>query len=100
MTDRPADDPERRIIERTVDTSGERPNYSVLETIAEVENVDITTLPPMYERIDHMLDELFCDPPAPEAQVEVTFSYHGYRITAKQDGGIILRRLNDEGIPS
>ena len=100
MTDSPAEDPEQRIIERTVDTSGEQPNYRVLETIAEAEGVNITTLPPMYERIDHMLDKLFSDPPATEAQVEVTFSYHGYRITAKQDGSVILRRLSDEGISS
>jgi hypothetical protein len=33
-----------------------------------------------------MLDVVFENPPAPEAQVEVTFSYEGYRITVEQNG--------------
>jgi len=40
----------------------------------------------MYDCIDGMLDELFSNPPAPESQMEVEFSYETYRITVEQNG--------------
>lgn len=51
-----------------------------------LERVDSTELPTIYDCVDGMLDELFSNPPAPEAQMEVTFSYHRYRITVEQNG--------------
>jgi hypothetical protein len=90
-----SDDPEAEIVERSVETSDSDPNYQVLEVIADIEGVDIRDLPPMYQCIDHMLDELYSDPPADEAQVEVTFSYNGYRVTASQYGTIRLRKLGE-----
>lgn len=88
-----SDDPSAEIHERQVEPVEDEANYRVLETIADVEGVDVTELPPMYERLDHMLDELFSEPPSPEAQVEITFSYYGYRVTADQEGSITLRKL-------
>jgi hypothetical protein len=85
---------EATIFQQDVDPSDGEPNYQVLQAVAEVEGVDVTELPSMYERIDHMLDELFSEPPTAEAQVEITFSYHGYRITADQEGQITLRKLD------
>ena len=87
---------EDTIVRREVEPTERQANYRVLETVAEVEGVDVTALPPMYDRVDHMLDELFSEPPAPEAQVEVTFSFHGYRITADQEGTITLRKLETD----
>lgn len=89
-----SDDPEATIVERVVDPDDEQANYSVLETIASAEDVDVTDLPPMYTRIDHLLDELFDEPPVDEAQIEVSFSYYGYRVTVNQGGTVTLRKLD------
>lgn len=35
---------------------------------------------------DDHADEIFSNPPAPEAQIRITFSYEGYRVTVEQDG--------------
>jgi len=40
----------------------------------------------MWACTDGVLDHLFSNPPSAEAQMEVTFSYEGYRITIEQDG--------------
>jgi len=89
-------DPDSEILRREVEPTEDEANYRVLETIAEVEDVDVTALPPMYTRIDHILDELFSDPPEPAAQVEMTFSYYGYRVTIDQEGVICLRKLDGD----
>jgi hypothetical protein len=89
-------DPTTEILQREVEPEEDEANYRVLETIAEVEDVDVTELPPMYSRIDHILDQLFSDPPTPEAQVEITFSYYGYRVTIDQEGVIRLRKLDGD----
>ncbi|WP_423999211.1 HalOD1 output domain-containing protein [Haloarcula salina] len=86
--------PERSLIKREVEPVEDEANFRVLETIADVEGVEVTDLPPLYERIDHILDHLFDNPPAPEAQVVITFSYHGYRVRVDQDGHVELARLN------
>ncbi|ADB63718.1 hypothetical protein Htur_4989 (plasmid) [Haloterrigena turkmenica DSM 5511] len=52
----------------------------------DFEGVDSAELPPIYDCVDGMLNELFSNPPAPEAQMEVTFSYHQYRVTVEQNG--------------
>lgn len=97
MPDNETDDPNANITERTVDTDDGEPSYHVLESIATVEGVDVTELPPVYERIGHILDGVFDDPPIDEAQVEVTFSYHGYRVTVNQNGTVTLRKLDTTG---
>ncbi|WP_276272160.1 HalOD1 output domain-containing protein [Haloarcula litorea] len=88
--------PTKRIVEREVEPGEETPNYRVLETIADVEDVDETELPPLYPRIDHILDELFSEPPVPESQIEISFSYHGYRVRITQEGVVSLRKLEDD----
>lgn len=90
-----SDDPEAEIVERTVETDDADPNYKIPDIIADIEDVDITALPPMYKCLDHMLDKLYSDPPDDEAQVEVTFSYNGYRVTAEQNGTVLLRKLGE-----
>ncbi|MBV0901911.1 HalOD1 output domain-containing protein [Haloarcula salina] len=97
MVDEPSSDdesPKRSLIKREVEPAEDEANFRVLETIADVEGVDVTALPPLYERIDHILDHLFDTPPAPEAQVVITFSYYGYRVRVDQEGHIELTRLN------
>ena len=89
-------EPREQILEYEVEPAEDHANYLVLEAVADAESVDVVDLPPMYERIDHVLDELFGEPPAPEAQVEIAFSYHGYRITIDQSGSVRLKKLDTD----
>lgn len=80
------DQPERKIITRQLDVGADDPSTLVAEAVADIEGKDPTELATIYERMDGTLDHIFSDPPSPEAQLEITFSYEGYRITVRQDG--------------
>ncbi|WP_226004146.1 HalOD1 output domain-containing protein [Natrinema salinisoli] len=81
-----SDHTERKIVHRELDTAAENPIISLINAIADIEDTDTTELPTMYDCVDGMLDELFSNPPAPESQMVVEFSYETYRITVEQDG--------------
>lgn len=68
------------------DTDDPEPSLSVVEAVAEIEDVDETDLATVYDCIDHVLDHVFSTPPDPEARVAVSFDYEGYRVTVHQDG--------------
>lgn len=74
------------IVHRTLDTAAAEPVGQVAETVAELEGKRHDELKPTYDHLDHVLDYVFENPPAPEAQVQITFTYEGYRITVEQDG--------------
>jgi len=82
MTDRT----ESEIVHRELDPDGDSPSVQIIDTIMDFEGIDSTELPTMYNCVDGMLKELFSTPPAPEAQMEVKFNYHRYRITVEQNG--------------
>lgn len=82
MTGTPEDD----IVHRQLDTSHEEPAVAVAEAVADIDGVESSDLPTMYECVDGVLDHLFSTPPDPEAQMDVTFSFHSYRITVEQTG--------------
>jgi hypothetical protein len=88
-------DSERRIRHRKVTPDAEEANQSLLRLIANLENCDVTDLPPLYEQIDHLVEHLFGSPPPPEAQAEIEFSYHGYRIQLDQSGNVSFMKLAD-----
>ncbi|WP_323675752.1 HalOD1 output domain-containing protein [Halorubellus sp. PRR65] len=71
---------------RELDPDGEAPATQVASTVASLSERDQEGLQSAWERFDHVVDEIFENPPAPEAQVEVRFTYEGYRITVEQDG--------------
>lgn len=77
---------ENEIVHRELDPDGNNPAVQIIESIMDLEGVESTELPPIYDCVDGMLDELFSNPPGPEAQMEVTFSYHKYRATVEQNG--------------
>jgi|GEM_PF-455526 hypothetical protein len=77
---------DEEIIRRTLDPERENPAPQIAEIIADIEDIDITKLPTMYHCVDWMLDNLFSQPPDPEAQMKIEFSYETYRITIDQDG--------------
>lgn len=81
-----SEEPARKIFHRDINTSTDNPAVEVAETVAEIEDEDVTDLPTMYECVDGVLDNLFSNPPNPEAQMEIEFSYETYRITIEQSG--------------
>ena len=81
MSSNPSED----IIHRQLDR-GENPAVQVTEIIAELEGREVSELYPIYDQMDDVLDNIFSEPPSPEAQLQITFSYEGYRITIEQDG--------------
>ncbi|WP_262177955.1 HalOD1 output domain-containing protein [Haloarcula laminariae] len=74
------------IVRRELDTDIEEPAIGIAEVVAELEGISVTELPATYNCIDGMLSELYSNPPEPEAQMTVEFTYGGYRITVEQSG--------------
>ena len=74
------------IIHRQLDKVGENPASQVTEIVAELEGKEVNELAPIYDQMDDVLDNILSEPPSPEAQLVVTFSYEGYRITIEQNG--------------
>lgn len=81
-----ADDSGNEIVHRELDTEREQPAIAIVETVAELKGKEVDELTTMWGCMDGVLDHVFSDPPSPEAQVEIAFSYEGYRITVDQDG--------------
>lgn len=77
---------DQQFVFRQFDTEAEEPTIDVAEAIADLKGVQPAELDPLYSTIDHVIENLYSDPPSPEAQVQITFTYEGYRITMHQDG--------------
>lgn len=77
----------------TFDTNQGQPNVDITNTVAELKGVESDELAPLYDSINSLLDNIFSRPPQPEAEVEVSFSYEGFRITVRQDGTVSLESL-------
>ena len=81
---------EQDIVRRTIRPSPEHAEYDLLEVVAELEGVEIEDLPSFYDQVDHLVEMLFRKPPSSETQMQVEFSYAGYRITVDQQGNLTL----------
>ena len=77
----------------TFDTDENQPNVDITETVAEMKDIQSDELSPLYESIDHVVDNIFSEPPDPQADVEVSFTYEGFRVTVCQDGSATFRPL-------
>jgi hypothetical protein len=77
---------DERTVHRQFDTEEDDPVFDVVETIAELEGKPMEQLPSLHATVDDILEHVFSEPPAPEAQVEIGFTYAGYRIKLFQDG--------------
>jgi|AntDeeMinimDraft_5_1070356.scaffolds.fasta_scaffold00092_25 hypothetical protein len=77
--------------ETTFDPAQDQPNVDVTETVAELKGVESDELSPLYDVIGHVVDDIFSDPPQSGTDVEVSFSYEGFRITLSQDGDARFR---------
>lgn len=88
--------PEKTVIHRKFETDEENPSSQVAEVIAELENAETTELGPIWDCIDGVLDNLFSNPPDPQAQMVIKFSYEGYRISVSQDGNAEFMKVEQE----
>ena len=77
---------EDEIIYRELDTDAENPGIEVVAAIAAIDGREMTELSTLHDCIDGVLDNLFSDPPSPEAEMRVVFNYENYRIGLTQDG--------------
>lgn len=90
-----SDQDNAEIIHREIDTTESEPGVEISKAVAELEGTDPTDLTSIWGCTDHVLDHLFSDPPSPEAQMEVTFSYEGYRINVEQNGNAQFVKLTE-----
>ena len=79
-------DSESEIVHRELDTDAESPEIEVVAAIADIDGREMTDLSPLHNCIDGVLDNLFSEPPSPEAEMRITFNYEGYRVGVTQDG--------------
>lgn len=94
-------DPETETYRTTYGYPSKPPSIAVPTALAELTEVTVTDFEPMYHagNVDpDALDDMFCPSTgsgSPEASV--TFTYHGYEITVKSYGRIVLRELERDG---
>jgi hypothetical protein len=88
-----AEDGDRNIVRTEIDPDSATAEYDLLEIVAELEATDIEELPEFYGRVGHFVELIFKEPPAPEAQMNLEFSYAGYRITINQRGEVTLMNV-------
>jgi len=86
---------ERRLVHKQFDPTDDDPLFDVVSTVAELEDTDVEALPSFHDSVDGILEHIFTNPPAPEAQVSIEFTYAGYRITLHQDGAATFRKVGD-----
>ena len=72
------------------DTDNAEPALAVAEAVAEIDGREPTELTTIWNCIDHVVDHVFSDPPDPEANIEISFDYEGYRVTLQQDGEAVF----------
>lgn len=66
---------ESDIVRRQLETDQENPAVEIPEIVSELEEKDQTDMATIYNCINHTIDNIFSDPPAQEAQLQVTFNY-------------------------
>lgn len=81
------------IVRRDSDTDREEPAVAIVEVVADLKGTPAEELPPAYDYIGEMLSKLYSNPPKPEAQMTVEFTYSGYRITVEQSGAAEFVRV-------
>ncbi|AGB16018.1 hypothetical protein Halru_1406 [Halovivax ruber XH-70] len=77
---------EDEIVHRKMNTDRAEPAVAIAEVVAELEGKQPDELTPTYNCIDGVISKLYSNPPSPEAQITVEFTYSGYRITVEQSG--------------
>ncbi|WP_220587097.1 HalOD1 output domain-containing protein [Haloarcula salinisoli] len=83
------------IVRRQIPPDPATSEYDLLEILADIEEVDIETLPPLYNQVEHVVETLFKTPPSADAQMSISFSYAGYRITIDRTGTVQFVPVKD-----
>ena len=78
-----------------IEPNSESAEYELLAIVAELGDTDIESLPSFYEQAGHFVEMIFQNPPAPEAQMEISFSYAGYRIRITQLGQVTILKVKE-----
>jgi hypothetical protein len=78
--------PTDAIVHRDLEVDGPEPATQIAEHVSALSGRDVESLESTWDTFGHVVDDIFEDPPAAHAQVQVTFTYEGYRITIEQDG--------------
>lgn len=81
---------ENGILQFEIEPDPETAEYELLSVLTEHDGVGMDDLPPLYSVLDQFIGEMFDDPPSESAQLEMSFSYAGYRITVTQGGHVTL----------
>lgn len=87
--------PSTQIHHRKIQPDPDDPYLAVVHPIAELEGRPVEEMPPLYRYVDHLLENLFDEPPAEKAQVQVCFSYYNYRIELDQRGNMTIIRQGE-----
>lgn len=94
MVDEPTDETAQEraddIVKTRIDPNSGTAEFELLRIVADLEGVEIESLPSFYEQVGHFVEMLFQRPPAAEAQMEISFSYVGYRIRVTQTGQVTV----------
>ncbi len=93
------------LIHRELNTDRGVPAVAIAEGVADFEGTRVSELTPTCDCIDGMIAESYPNPPSPEAQITVEFTYRGYRSTVERSGaaqfvraayaGCITGQVND-----
>lgn len=83
------------IIRRQISPESETAEHDFLEIIMALEDKSIEELPSLYHELDHVIEILFRTPPSHDAQLSVSFTYAGYRITMDQSGTVKLLKVTE-----
>lgn len=81
------------VVEKQFDPGDCNPYVAVPEAISELKGEDPDELAPLYSRVDEVLEDVFSDPPDPNAELRVTFRYEGYRTTVHHDGSTEFEKV-------
>lgn len=81
---------EPTIHRRSISPNPRTAEIELMEIIADIEGIAEEELPILWRDADHMISNLFESPPGQHAQMELTFTYAGYRISISQSGDVTL----------
>ncbi|SEW24620.1 HalOD1 output domain-containing protein [Halobacterium jilantaiense] len=86
---------ENGILQFGIEPDPQTAEYDLLTVLADHEDIEMDDLPSLYSVVDQFVGGMFDDPPSESAQLEMTFSYAGYRITVTPGGHVTMVPVKD-----
>lgn len=77
---------EETIVHREIDVDEGEAAAEIAMHVADLEGREMAEMTNMWECTNDVLQHMLSEPPRPQAQMQVEFSYENYRITVHQDG--------------